>query len=637
MDINAEGRNGWNALHIACYYRKTEIAEKLIKFHGADINCVSSKGWAPLHTVASKGYSDLAKLLLSEKQIKVNLNLPDIGTPLHQAVKKRQTKVFTLLCMSMADPRIKDNKGKSPADYATKKDFQKKLAFQEKQLSNFSTSEFELISSLNFQPPIPNILHGTVEKMSSYFVTYNERFIEFDPKTGYYRRFECKTDYPNRPIEVVPLTDIVDCKSLDSWYCSDGYFYFEIQYKTRQIFRCHSEEARRKWIEGIYKVVIFYKFWNSLINKNTKIFDYFDKFETEVEEITDKKEFNSFTKKLSPTASISEGTKKRRENGTFKNKKASFGLSMQELEEANNGINYSSFEILDLLGFGSFGKVFKVKLKGTNKVYAMKVISKRFLVQNMQLRYAISECNILKKLDHEFIVRMHFAFQTEEHLYMILDLCEGGDLSYYLNHSFLEEHEAKFYIAELILAIEYLHEKDIIYRDLKPENMLICSDGHIKLADFGLAKENVGGANLASSFCGSPAYLSPEMVKRQGAGKPADIYGIAACLFEMLTGLPPFYAESINQIYKNISKTQLIMPEGFSKPLQDLLRKMMSKDPKKRLGVQSFDEIKNHAFFSDIDWKKLQRKELEIPYNLFEIKEDIMFEGDDRDEAKVVI
>lgn len=236
------------------------------------------------------------------------------------------------------------------------------------------------------------------------------------------------------------------------------------------------------------------------------------------------------------------------------------------------GINYSSFDILECLGSGTFGKVFKVKLKQNGNIYAMKIINKKYLIKNQQLRYAVTECNVLKQAQHPFIITLHFAFQTPDHLYMILDYCPGGDFSYHIARHLFEEDEAKFFIAELILAIEHLHNMDIIYRDLKPDNILIDSQGHIKLADFGLAKENVSDNKIAQSFCGSPAYLTPEMVNRKGVGKSADIYGVGAVLYEMMSGTPPFYAHDLSTMYKNISNNNLWFHDYFSEELKDLLR-----------------------------------------------------------------
>lgn len=155
----------------------------------------------------------------------------------------------------------------------------------------------------------------------------------------------------------------------------------------------------------------------------------------------------------------------------------------------------------------------------------MKVLKKAFLVKNNHLKYAVGEANIMKQTDHPFVLMMHYSFQTPDNLYMVLDYCPGGDLAHHLNKvQLFDEKVAKFFIAEVVLAIEYIHSLNVIYRDMKPENILVDGDGHIKLADFGLAKEGIQDKMTAKSFCGSPAYLAPEMLFNKGAGKSADIY-----------------------------------------------------------------------------------------------------------------
>jgi serine/threonine protein kinase len=156
---------------------------------------------------------------------------------------------------------------------------------------------------------------------------------------------------------------------------------------------------------------------------------------------------------------------------------------------------------------------------------------------------------------------------------MILDYCPGGDLAYHLNKKqIFEEEEARFFIAEIILAIEYIHSLDVIYRDLKPENILVEADGHCRLADFGLAKENIGEKDFARSFCGSPAYLPPEMLhNNKGVSKSADIYQIGAVLYEFLVGFPPYYTENIKDLYQSIRTARLQVPKYISKDAKDLL------------------------------------------------------------------
>ena len=278
---------------------------------------------------------------------------------------------------------------------------------------------------------------------------------------------------------------------------------------------------------------------------------------------------------------------------------------------------------MELIGGGSFGKVFKVKLKGTDKIFAMKVLNKGYLIKKKLLRYAITECNVLKQSNCPFILKLHYSFQTPENLYMILDYCPIGDLSYQIQINLFEEDEAKFYIAELILAIEYLHQHDIIYRDLKPENILIDSDGHVKLADFGLAKENVSTNVPNKTFCGSPQYLSPEMLSKEGTTKASDIYGIGAILFELISGAPPFFSQDENMMYKNISENKLLFPEFFSDELKDLLRKMLNKNPKNRIGIENDkSDLKNHEFFRDINWDDLMKKKIKPPVEMVDVREE---------------
>lgn len=278
------------------------------------------------------------------------------------------------------------------------------------------------------------------------------------------------------------------------------------------------------------------------------------------------------SRKSSDALSGKEKKRERRKNPFSQTNNDEEDAKLIDDSSLTNGINFSSFEILECLGSGTFGKVFRVKLKQNGSIYAMKIINKKYLIKNHQLRYAVTECNVLKQAQHPFIITLHFAFQTPEHLYMILDYCPGGDFSYHIAKHLFEEDEAKYFIAELILAIEHLHNMDIIYRDLKPDNVLIDAQGHIKLADFGLAKENVTDNKIAQSFCGSPAYLTPEMVNRKGVGKSADIYGIGAVLYEMMSGTPPFYAHDLSTMYKNISTNNLWFHDYFSEELKDLLR-----------------------------------------------------------------
>jgi len=212
-----------------------------------------------------------------------------------------------------------------------------------------------------------------------------------------------------------------------------------------------------------------------------------------------------------------------------------------------------------LLGTGSFGEVFLIERKQDKKLLAMKVLSKRKVRDQNLHKYALTERNVMASLgDHPFIVRLQYAFQTVERLYLVSDYAVGGDLSQYLEiEGRFTEEKARLYTAEIVIALEALHSQNIIYRDLKPDNVVVGGDGHIMLTDFGLSREGVKRNDQgAKSFCGSYAYLAPEMVRKTGHGKTVDWYLLGVILYEMLTGMPPYYDEDKNELFKNILTKQ---------------------------------------------------------------------------------
>ncbi len=165
----------------------------------------------------------------------------------------------------------------------------------------------------------------------------------------------------------------------------------------------------------------------------------------------------------------------------------------------------------------------------------------------------MTERRILESLSHPFLIKMHWAFQSEEYLHLVLDFCPGGELFFHLSRfGKFPENVARFYFAEILLGLEYLHSRNIFYRDLKPENILIDLDGHIKITDFGLSKDNFSQRDRSSSFCGSPEYMSPEMLTNKKHDRNVDFYSLGALLYEMLTGLPPFYSSDRDLMYSHI-------------------------------------------------------------------------------------
>uniref|UniRef100_A0A8C6CSY0 Ribosomal protein S6 kinase n=1 Tax=Moschus moschiferus TaxID=68415 RepID=A0A8C6CSY0_MOSMO len=265
----------------------------------------------------------------------------------------------------------------------------------------------------------------------------------------------------------------------------------------------------------------------------------------------------------------------------------------------------SQFELLKVLGQGSYGKVFLVrKVKGSDagQLYAMKVLKKATLKVRDRVRSKM-ERDILAEVNHPFIVKLHYAFQTEGKLYLILDFLRGGDLFTRLSKEVMfTEEDVKFYLAELALALDHLHGLGIIYRDLKPE--------------FGLSKEAIDHDKRAYSFCGTIEYMAPEVVNRRGHTQSADWWSFGVLMFEMLTGSLPFQGKDRKETMALILKAKLGMPQFLSVEAQSLLRALFKRNPCNRLGagLDGVEEIKRHPFFVTIDWNKLYRKEIKPPF-----------------------
>uniref|UniRef100_A0A4W6CIS3 Ribosomal protein S6 kinase n=1 Tax=Lates calcarifer TaxID=8187 RepID=A0A4W6CIS3_LATCA len=279
----------------------------------------------------------------------------------------------------------------------------------------------------------------------------------------------------------------------------------------------------------------------------------------------------------------------------------------------------SQFQLLKVLGQGSYGKVFLVrKIRGVDRgqLYAMKVLKKATLKVRDRVRSKM-ERDILAEVNHPFIVKLHYAFQTEGKLYLILDFLRGGDLFTRLSKEVMfTEEDVKFYLAELALALDHLHSLGIIYRDLKPENILLDEEGHIKITDFGLSKEAIDHDKRAYSFCGTIEYMAPEVVNRRGHTQSADWWSFGVLMFEMLTGSLPFQGKDRKETMALILKAKLGMPQFLSPEVQSLLRALFKRNPANRLGAgpEGVEEIKRHRFFASIDWNKLYRKEVRPPF-----------------------
>jgi len=226
-----------------------------------------------------------------------------------------------------------------------------------------------------------------------------------------------------------------------------------------------------------------------------------------------------------------------------------------------------------------------------------------------------AERKILQSLQHPFLMTLRYAFQSKEKLYFVLDYLRGGELFFHLkkNRRFPEE-TARIWVAQIALALGHLHSLDIVYRDLKPENVLLDDDGHVCLTDFGLAKD-VAPSDKAHTFAGTPEYLAPEIVTGAGHDKAVDWWALGILLYELTVGIPPFYSQNVNEMYNLIQHGVLRFPPFLSDNCKNIIIGFLNRDPKKRLGWQNdVDDVKSHPFFKEISFEKLYKKEIASKY-----------------------
>jgi serine/threonine protein kinase len=292
-----------------------------------------------------------------------------------------------------------------------------------------------------------------------------------------------------------------------------------------------------------------------------------------------------------------------------------------EQEHFSTEVTAQDFGIERVLGIGGFGKVYLVEHLSTGKKFAMKVLSKMLIKQLKQVAHTVNERQILSKNTCPFLVRLHYAFQTPDRLFMVMDFAAGGELFMHIRESnHLTEERTKFYAAEILLALDWLHRKGVIYRDLKPENVLLDKDGHIKVSDFGLSKVGLNDSRQAFSICGTPEYMAPEVLEGEGHDKAVDYWSLGSLIYVMLSGTSPFLhsdRENRRAILTNLKNTKVLMKPWFSADAANLISRLLTvavrtTQPSKRLTDAAM--MKKHAFFAGIDWRSLELRQVEAPF-----------------------
>ncbi|PLB47290.1 hypothetical protein P170DRAFT_362021 [Aspergillus steynii IBT 23096] len=282
-------------------------------------------------------------------------------------------------------------------------------------------------------------------------------------------------------------------------------------------------------------------------------------------------------------------------------------------------IGLDHFNFLAVLGKGNFGKVMLAETKSTKKLYAIKVLKKEFIIENDEVESTKSEKRVFlvaNKERHPFLLNLHACFQTETRVYFVMEYISGGDLMLHIQRGQFGLKRAQFYAAEVLLALKYFHENGVIYRDLKLDNILLTLDGHIKIADYGLCKENMWYGATTSTFCGTPEFMAPEILLDKKYGRAVDWWAFGVLIYQMLLQQSPFRGEDEDEIYDAILADEPLYPIHMPRDSVSILQKLLTREPELRLGSGPTDaqEVMSHAFFRNINWDDIYHKRVPPPF-----------------------
>uniref|UniRef100_A0A673MN06 Protein kinase C n=1 Tax=Sinocyclocheilus rhinocerous TaxID=307959 RepID=A0A673MN06_9TELE len=294
--------------------------------------------------------------------------------------------------------------------------------------------------------------------------------------------------------------------------------------------------------------------------------------------------------------------------------------------QISQGLGLGDFDLIRVIGRGSYAKVLLARLKKNEQIYAMKVVKKELVHDDEDIDWVQTEKHVFEQAStNPFLVGLHSCFQTESRLFLVIEYVNGGDLMFHMQRQRkLPEEHARFYAAEVCIALNFLHEKGIIYRDLKLDNVLLDQDGHIKITDYGMCKEGIRPGDTTSTFCGTPNYIAPEILRGEDYGFSVDWWALGVLMFEMMAGRSPFDIITDNPdmnteeyLFQVILEKPIRIPRSLSVKAASVLKGFLNKDPKERLGCQvqtGFTDIKSHTFFRSIDWDQLEQKQVTPPF-----------------------
>lgn len=289
-------------------------------------------------------------------------------------------------------------------------------------------------------------------------------------------------------------------------------------------------------------------------------------------------------------------------------------------------VTLEEFELLKVLGKGTFGKVILCREKANNRFFAIKILKKSVIIAKDEVAHTLTESHVLQTCRHPFLTELVYSFQTPDRLCFVMEYVNGGELFFHLSRErIFSEDRSRFYGGQILTALGYLHEQNIIYRDLKLENLLLDKEGHIKIADFGLCKESMSYGALTKTFCGTPEYLAPEVLEDNDYGREVDWWSLGIVMYEMMCGRLPFYSRDHEILFEMILVEEVKFPRHLSEPARTLLSGLLTKEPKRRIGSSEKDarEVMAHPFFVHVDWVSLVEKRLPPPW-----KPDVQSEFD---------
>lgn len=324
---------------------------------------------------------------------------------------------------------------------------------------------------------------------------------------------------------------------------------------------------------------------------------------------------------MKPPKAITSHNENKKGYATDKNSINSQDEESTRTKDYISKITIDQFSFVKVLGKGSFGKVMLAEHKISGEYFAIKVLKKDVIIQDDDVECTLTERRILAlSANHPYLTALHSSFQTKDRLYFVMEFVNGGDLMFQIQRSRkFDENRARFYSAEVILALIFLHKNGIIYRDLKLDNILLDSEGHCKIADFGMCKEGMFDGKLTSTFCGTPDYIAPEILQELDYGFGVDWWALGVLMYEMMAGQPPFEADNEDDLFESILHDEVLYPVWLTKDAISILRAFMTKNPNRRLGCVtahgSEEAIKRHPFFlNKIDWRALEERQLKAPF-----------------------